>query len=158
MIKKMIILICIFLILSGCSQETKFGMQQFVIRMNKQYGTTYKTADFLYGTDESNQSYMFYDSADGLITLSLNDDNSIIGVSLLITESMDINKGINTFCNICCVFTGNDEEAQQKVLLDCKINYDTIKFADNNMVITVGKYKYAIVCNEYSVTLFCDRV
>ncbi len=158
MIKKIAVLTCILMILSGCSQETKFGVQQFVARMNKQYGTTYKTADFLFGSDKNNQNYMFYDSSDGLITLSLDGDNSIIGVAILITESMDINKGINTFCNICCVFTGNDADTQRKILYDCKINSNTIKYADNNMVITVGKYKYTIVCNEYSVTLFCDRV
>ncbi len=158
MIKKIVALTCILMILSGCSQEAKFGVQQFVARMNKQYRTTYKTADFLFGTDKKSQNYLFYDSNDGLITLSLDSDNSIIGVALLINESIDINKGINTFCKICCIFTGNDENTQKQILNDCKINSDTIKYADSNMVITIGKYKYTIVCNEYSITLFCDRV
>ena len=158
MIKKIIALICVLLCLCGCSKEEKFGLQQFVSRMNEQYNTTYKTADFMLGTDAKNQKYLFYDSNDGLITLSLDKNNDIIGVSLLINESIDINKGINTFLNICCVFKCSSNEDEKKVFADCGITTDTIKYADSNMVITVGKYKYTVVCNEYSVTFFCDRV
>lgn len=158
MIKKLICLICILLTLCGCSQEQKFGLEQFVSRINKQFETTYKTSDFMLGTDENGKRYLFCDNDYGLTTLSLGTDNSIIGVGLLINESMDTNDAINTFCNICCVFTGNDKSTQQEILTQCQITGDTIKYADNNTVITVGKYKYTVVCNEYSITLFCDRV
>ena len=158
MIKKITALICILLCLCGCSQEEKFGLEQFVSRMNEQYNTTYKTADFMLGTDAENKKYLFCDSSEGLISLSLDSNNDIIGVSLLINESIDINKGINTFLNICCIFKGNDEKSEKKIFTDCNITDHTIKYADNNTVITVGKYKYTVVCNEYSVTFFCDRV
>lgn len=158
MIKKITALICVLLCLCGCSQEEKFGLEQFVLRMNEQYNTTYKTGDFMLGTDTKNQKYLFCDSNDGMISLSLDSNNDIIGVSLLINESIDINKGINTFMNICCIFKGNDKEDEKKVFNDCNITTHTIKYADNNTVITVGKYKYTVVCNEFSVTFFCDRV
>lgn len=158
MIKKITALICVLLCLCGCSQEEKFGLEQFVSRMNEQYNSTYKTADFMLGTDADNHEYLFCDSNDGLISLSIDSNNDIIGVSLLINESMDINKGINTFLNICCIFKSNDEESEKKIFTDCNITTHTIKYADSNMVITVGKYKYTVVCNKYSVTFFCDRV
>lgn len=158
MIKKLTALICILLCLCGCSQEEKFGLEQFVSRMNEQYNTTYKTSDFMLGTNAENKKYLFCDSSEGLISLSLDSNNDIIGVSLLINESIDINKGINTFLNICCIFKGNDEKSEKKIFTDCNITDHTIKYADNNTVITVGKYKYTVVCNEYSVTFFCDRV
>ena len=158
MINKLTCLICILLILCGCSQEQKFGIEQFVFRMNEQFETTYKTSDFMLGADEYGKKYLFCDNNYGLTALSLDSDNRIIGVGLLINESIDINDGINTFCKICCIFTGNDQLSQQEILNQCKITADTIKYADNNTVITVGKYKYTIVCNEYSITLFCDRV
>ena len=158
MIKKLTALICVLLCLCGCSQEEKFGLEQFVSRMNEQYNTTYKTADFMLGTDAENKKYLFCDSSEGLISLSLDSNNDIIGVSLLINESIDINKGINTFLNICCIFKGNDEKSEKKIFTDCNITDHTIKYADNNTVITVGKYKYTVVCNEYSITFFCDRV
>ena len=60
MIKKITALICILLCLCGCSKEEKFGLQQFVSRMNEQYSTTYKTADFMLGTDIENKKYFFY--------------------------------------------------------------------------------------------------
>lgn len=157
MVKKIVALVCLLLLLCGCSQESKFGIQQFTTRMNEQYETTYKTADFVLGTDANNNKYMFCESNEGLISLSLDDNNDIKGISLLINESMDINEGINTFCRLCCVFTGNDDETQRSILSQCTITADTIKYADSNMVITVGKYKYTVVCNDYSVTLFCDR-
>lgn len=158
MIKKLTALICVLLCLCGCSKEEKFGLEQFVSRMNEQYNTTYKTADFMLGTDAENKKYLFCDSSEGLISLSLDSNNDIIGVSLLINESIDINKGINTFLNICCIFKGNDEASEKKIFTDCNITDHTIKYADNNTVITVGKYKYTVVCNEYSITFFCDRV
>lgn len=157
MYKKITALACVLLLLCGCSQESKFGIEQFVTRMNNQFETTYQTADFMIGTNENNENYMFCDNSDGLIVLSLDSNNDIKGISLLINESIDINEGINTFCKLCCVFTGNNEEEQRSTLSNCMINSDTIKYADSNMIITVGKYRYTVVCNEYSVTLFCDR-
>lgn len=158
MVKKLTCLICILLTLCGCSQEQKFGIEQFVWRMNEQFETTYKTSDFMLGTDEDEKRYLFCDNNYGLTALSLDSNNNIVGVGLLINESMDTNDAINTFLNFCCIFTGNDKSTQQEILTQCRITNDTIKYADNNTVITVGKYKYTIVCNEYSVTLFCDRV
>ena len=158
MIKKITALICILLCLSGCSQEEKFGLEQFVIRINENYNTTYKTSDFILGTDKNDCKYLFCDNEEGLLTLSLDNNNDIIGVSLLINESIDINDGINTFCNICCIFKSSDSEKEKQIFDDCNINADTIKYADSNMVITVGKYKYTVICNEYSITFFCDRV
>ncbi|MBR5201646.1 MAG: hypothetical protein IKW45_00115 [Clostridia bacterium] len=158
MIKKFTILVCVLLFLCGCSQEEKFGLEQFVTRINETYDATYKTSDFILGTDKSDSKYLFCDNEKGLLTLSLDNNNDIIGVSLLIKKSMDINNAVNTFCNICCVFKSNKIENEKKIFADCNFNTDTIKYADSNMVITVGKYKYTIICNEYSVTFFCDRV
>ena len=56
------------------------------------------------------------------------------------------------------MFTNNDYDTQKATLENCQINTDTIKYADSNNVITVGKYKYTVICNDYSVTFFCDRV
>lgn len=158
MCKKITALLFVLLILCGCSKETKFGVEQFVSRMNNEYETAYKTADFLLGTNDSGENYLFYDGDEGLIVLSVDSNNDIKGVSLLLNESMDINEGINTFCCICSVFTGTDEETQSSTLSSCMITADTIKYADSNMVITVGKYKYTVISNDYSVTMFCDRV
>ena len=155
--------ICIFLSLMcllmfcGCSQEKKFGVQQFVERMNTQYGTEFATADFILGTDETQENYLFCEKEDMLISLSLDTNNTIKGVGLLLTESMDINYGIDTFLQICCVFTGENEENQRSTLVNCGITEEKIKYADSNFVITVGKFKYSVICNDYSVTLFCDR-
>lgn len=160
MLKKfMIICICFLLIfLCGCSQESKFGVQQFAERINKQYETDYMTSDFILGTDESGENYLFCDKGDMLISLSVDANNTIRGVGLLLTESMDINEGLNTFLQICCVFTGESEDNQRATFLNCGITQEKIKYADSNLVITVGKFKYSVICNDYSVTLFCDRV
>ncbi len=160
MLKKICILTSfIFIILlGGCSQESKFGVQQFTERMNGQYGTDFATADFVLGTDENKEKYLFCEKEDTLFALSLDTNDTIRGVGLLLTESMDINKGLDTFLQICCIFTGESEENQRATLINCGITQEKIKYADSNFVITVGKFKYSAICNDYSVTLFCDRV
>ena len=156
--------ICIFLLiftlcfLCGCSQESKFGLEQFSHRMSKEYEIDFNTADFMYGQNENGENYLFYEEDNFLLSLSLDANNSIKGVSLLCTESMDINSGLDTFCKICSVFTGESYENQKSTLEECKINTDEIKYADDSFSTTVGKYKYSVVCNNYSITLFCDRV
>lgn len=160
MIKK-ILSICacmVFIFLCGCSQESKFGVQQFTERMNTQYGTEFTTADFILGTDDAGGNYLFCEKDEMLISLSLDTNNTICGAGLVLTESMDINAGLNTFLRICCVLTGEDEENQSATFKNCGITEDKIKYADSNFVITVGKFKYSVICNDYSVTLFCDRV
>ena len=160
MFKKMLlIVISISLsLLCGCSKESKFGIEQFTSRMNTQFDYSLNTADFILHIDEYENNNLFCEIESSLITLSLDNNNDIKGISLLATDSQDIPNTINFFCNMCCVFTGNDYDAQKSIFDSCQINTDTIKYADSNNVITVGKYKYTVVCNEYSVTLFCDRV
>lgn len=114
MLKKfMIFCICFALIsLCGCSKESKFGVQQFTERMNSQFETDFATADFILGTDEEGESFLFCEKGEMLLSLSIDTNNTIKGVGLLITESMDINSAIDTFCKMCSVFTGESEENQ----------------------------------------------
>ena len=160
MFKKMLlIVISISLsLLCGCSKESKFGLEQFTSRMNTQFDYSLNTADFILHIDENENNNLFCEIESSLITLSLDNNNDIKGISLLSTDSQDIANTLNFFCDMCCVFTGNDYDTQKSIFENCQINADTIKYADSNNVITVGKYKYTVVCNEYSVTLFCDRV
>lgn len=160
MLKKLCIflsVICLFAF-GGCSKESKFGVQQFTERMNNQYERDFSTADFILGTDEAGENYLFCEKGDMLISISLDTNNTIRGVGLVLTESMDINAGLDTFLQICCVFTGEEEESQRATFKNCGITEDKIKYADSNFVITVGKFKYSVICNDYGVTLFCDRV
>lgn len=159
MLKKFtMICVCLALIfLCGCSKENKFGVQQFVERMNNQYENDFTTSDFILGTDEAGENYLFCEKDEMLISLSLDTNNSICGVGLVLTESMDINDGLDTFLQICCVMTGEDEENQRATFKNCGFTADKIKYADSNFVITVGKFKYSVICNDYGITLFCDR-
>lgn len=152
-----LVVICLFTF-GGCSKESKFGVQQFTERMNSQYGTDFATSDFILGTDEAGENYLFCEKDEMLVALSLDANNTICSVGLTLTESMDINAGLDTFLQICCVLTGDSEENQRATFKNCGITVDKIKYADSNFVITVGKFKYSVICNNYGVTLFCDRV
>lgn len=143
--------------LCACSKENKFGVEQFVDRMNSQFEYSLNTADFILYIDENENNNLFCELDTSFITLSLDNDNDIKGISLLHTDSQDIANTLNFFCHMCCVFTSNDYDTQKATLENCQINTDTIKYADSNNVITVGKYKYTVVCNQYSIALFCDR-
>lgn len=160
MYKNFLIFLLIFslCLLCGCSKENKFGVEQFVNRMNTQFDYGLDTSQFILGIDETNENNLFYEKESSLITLSLDSNNNINGICLLETDKQKANEAIELFSHMCSVFTGNDYETQCSIFSSYEINEDTIKIADNNMVITVGKYKYTIVCNEFSVTLFCDRV
>lgn len=148
----------IFLLLfCGCSKENKFGLEQFVHRLNSQYEYTLNTADFILGKNE-NDNTLFCETTNNLIFVSLNDKNNIIGVGLLSTSPDEIENTLLSFCKISSVLTGNDYIDQYAILTKCEISVDKIKFADNSFVATIGKYKYTVVCNEYSITLFCDKI
>ena len=142
---------------SACSKESKFGIQQFVERMNKTYKTEYQTSDFLL-TKREDENILFLSEENSLISVFVDSNNYIKGVSLLITADGDIDKGKNTYCQMCSIFTGNDYESQMKIFTESEFFNEDIKFADGNSLITVGRYKYTIVCNDYSVTFFCERV
>ena len=58
---------------------------------------------------------------------------------------------------MCSILTGNNYENQLKIFNDSEFFSDKIKFADGNSVITVGRYKYTIVSNDYAITFFCDK-
>lgn len=157
--KTLLIIVSILLIfLCGCSKESKFGLEQFTSRMNTQFDYSLNTADFILHIDENENNFLLCELNSSFITLSLDNNNDIKGITLLSTDSQDVANTLDFFCNMCCIFTSNDYDTQKSILESCQINTDKIKFADSNNVITVGKYKYTVVCNQYSVTLFCDKV
>ncbi len=160
LMKKLLAISFIFIIIffNGCSKEEKFGVEQFVTRMNKEYNAEYKTADFLLGKNQDENNCLFYEDGNSLLSLRLNNNNQIVGIGLLSLPEKNYTQVIDHFCKICSVFTGFDYDSQMKILNECEITTERIKLTDSNMVITVGKYKYSVICNNYSVTLFCDRV
>lgn len=153
-----IIMACITFFLWGCSREEKFGLEQFVTRMNKEYNTTLSTADFLFGEGEENERFFICDGEDFLLSLPYDSEGNISGVAVMVEVPEKITAGIDFFCNSCVIFTDHDEKKQDSILKECGITPEKIKFTDGDSVITVGRYKYTIVSNEYSVTLFCDRI
>lgn len=157
--KKLLAILMVFItvLFSACSKESKFGIQQFTERMNKTFETDYKTSDFVLSKRED-ENVLFLSEENSLISVFIDNNNYIKGVSLLITADGDIENAKNTYCQMCSIFTGNDYESQMKIFSESDFFNEDIKFADGNSLITVGRYKYTVVCNDYSVTFFCERV
>lgn len=157
--KKLLAIIMVFisLFLCSCSKESKFGVQQFVERMNDTFMTDYTTSEFLQ-SKKNDDSFLFLTREHNMITLLLDIDNNIKGISLAITADGNIENAKKLYCQMCSVFTGNDYEIQCKIFSDSDFLNESIKFADGNSVITVGRYKYTVVCNSYAITFFCDKV
>ena len=157
--KKVLATLLVFIIIffSSCSKERTFGIQQFTERMNKAYSTDLQTSDFILGKRD-NDTFLFLSKGPSLISLSLDSKNYIKNVSLLITADGDIEEAKITYCQMCSIFTGNDYEGQMKIFTESDFFNESIKFADGNSLITVGRYKYTIVCNDYSITFMCNRI
>lgn len=157
--KKLLALFIVFIIIffNSCSKEEKFGVEQFVDRINKNYNTEYSTSDFLLGKNQREENCLFYEQENSMIVLILNNENLITGTGLLITDDSNVQEYINDFCRISSTITNSDYTKQSEILEQCGINTDNIKKTDSNWIITVGKYKYSVVCNSYSITLFCER-
>ena len=157
--KKLLALFIVFIIIffNSCSKEEKFGVEQFVDRINKNYNSEYSTSDFLLGKNQREENCLFYEQENSMIVLILNNENLITGTGLLITDDSNIQEYINDFCRISSTITNSDYTKQSEILEQCGINTDNIKKTDSNWIITVGKYKYSVVCNNYSITLFCER-
>ena len=157
--KKLLALFIVFIIIffNSCSKEEKFGVEQFIDRINKNYNTEYSTSDFLLGKNQREENCLFYEQENSMIVLILNNENLITGTGLLITDDSNIQEYINDFCRISSTITNSDYTKQSEILEQCGINTDNIKKTDSNWIITVGKYKYSVVCNSYSITLFCER-
>lgn len=151
-----IFLVVITVLLSSCSKESKFGIQQFTDRMNRTFETNLQTSEFLLNKNGDNNTLVLSKES-SLISLFLDKDNNIKGISILVTADGDIGSTKTAFCQMCSVFTGNDFNHQMSIFDESDF-FNDIKFADGNSVITVGRYKYTIVSNDYSVTFFCDRV
>ena len=157
--KKLLAIIMAFisLFLCSCSKESKFGVQQFVERMNNSFMTDYTTSEFLQ-SKKNDDNLLFLTRESHMLNLLLDGDNNIKGISLLLTADGNIENAKTLYCQMCSVFTGNDYEIQCKIFSDSDFLNESIKFADGNSVITVGRYKYTIVSNDYAITFFCDRI
>ena len=93
-----------------------------------------------------------------MITLLLDENNNIKSLSLLLTAEGNIENAIKLYCQLCSVFACNDYDTQLKIFDDSQFLSKKIKFADSNSLITVGRYKYTIVCNDYAITFFCEKI
>lgn len=150
--------IIILILCCGCSKESKFGVNEFSARMKSQFEKDFPTSDFLLSDNSSDSNTLFFNGNGYLLSVCLDKSNDICGLGLLINDEEFIENGIVLFTEICSVFTSNDYETQKIIISDCNISSGKTEFADRCWVNTVGKYKYSAVCNDYSVTLFCNRV
>ena len=157
--KKLLAILMIFIIIffSACSKESKFGIQQFTERMNKTYETDYKTEDFVL-SNRNDTNFLFYSQDCTLLSVFIDSENNIKGISFLVTADGDIEQAKITYCQMCSIFTGNDFDSQMEIFTESSFFDDNIKFADGNSLITVGRYRYSVICNDYSITFFCERV
>lgn len=148
----------LLLLLPACSQESKFGVDEFSKRLESDFDITLDTADLVLGNDKNGDTYFFAETAFGLIALFPDSNNNISGLSLLCEAGGDIQSATDLYCKVCCILTGSDMDTQRATLTNCGITADRIGFTSGSQINTVGKFKYVAVCNEYSVTLFCERV
>ena len=155
--KKLLVLLLVFinLFLCSCSKESKFGVQQFVERMNNTFETDYTTSEFMQ-SEKNDDNLLFLTRNNEMLCLLLDDENDIKEISLLITAECDIEESKKLYCQMCSIFTGNDYNAQYEIFNEADFLNKDIKFADGNSIITVGRYKYTIVSNSYAITFFCD--
>ena len=131
--KKLLAFFMVFIIifLCSCSKESKFGVQQFVVRMNDNFGTDYLTKEFML-SERDDDNFLFMTRENNMITLLLDENNNINGLSLLITADGDIENAKSLYCQMCSVITGNDYESQLKIFNDSQFFSEEIKFADSN--------------------------
>ena len=157
--KKLLAFIMIFIIIffSSCSKESKFGIQQFTERMNKTYGTEYKTSEFALSSRNDN-NFLFLSKDNTMLSVFIDNDNNIKSISYLVTADGDIENAKITYCQMCSIFTGKDYESQMDIFTESDFLGEDIKFADGNSLITVGRYRYSVICNDYSITFFCNRM
>ena len=113
---------------------------------------------FLLGKNQQEENFLFYEEDNTMVILILNNENQVVGTSLLITDNNIMEEYINKFCRMASILTNLDYQKQIEILEQCEINESNIKNTDSNFTITVGKYKYSVVSNNYSITLFCERV
>ena len=158
--KKLIILtlIIIIFIFGGCGKSSKIGLYEFNNQLNKISKTNFLAENYMMTQNKDGEKFLSLNIIDGIISLFPQNDKTIKGVSLLFTNKSECENNIKLFRNLCCVLTGNDENTMDNILNDCEINSDTIDFSNKNFVMTIENYKYTVVSNEYSVTLFCERV
>jgi hypothetical protein len=157
--KKLLAIIMIFItvFLCSCSKESKFGVQQFVERMSETFTADYTTNEFML-SEKNGENFLFLTRGKNMITLLLDNNNNIKGISLLITADSNIENAKELYCQMCSIFTDNDYKTQLKIFNDSDFFCKDIKFADGNSIITVGRYKYTIVSNSYAITFFCDKI
>lgn len=149
-------LICL---MCGCSRETKMGIGEFSDRIYKDYKLTFEESSMaLEEKDGNNTIYCQLDSF--LFVFYLGTNNNICGIAGMLPKEKEdeLQAFLDDFEKCVSVFTLNGDDSVRQTFDDCKISAESIKFTDGNKLHTVGKFKYYIITNEYSVTLFCDRV
>lgn len=151
-------IISLTLFLSACSREEKFGIDEFAVRMNSISEQKLSVSDFMLGERSESEKYFFCEQDGLFISLTPDSGNKIKTFAVSAENGYDINKLLAVYLNGCCVLTGTGRSEQSATLKNCGIAAEKITYADSTSVNTVGKFKYTVVCSDYAVTLFCERV
>lgn len=160
MLKKFAVffIISLTLLLTACSKEEKFGIDEFAARMNGISEQKLSVSDFMLGEKGESERYFFCEQDGLFISLTPDSGNKIKAFAVSAEKGYDINALLSVYLNGCRVLTGAGESEQGAALKNCGIDAEKIKYADSTSVSTVGKFKYTAVCSDYAVTLFCERV
>lgn len=146
-------------VMCGCSRETKMGIGEFSDRIHKDYGLVLEEESILLEKDgESNTVYCNINSF--LFVFYLGNNNNVSGIAAMLPKEREneLSAFLDNFEKCVSVFTLNSADSIRQTFNECKISAESIKFTDGNKLYTVGKFKYSVVTNELSVTLFCERV
>ncbi len=159
--KKISILLVITLLFSmcGCSRETKMGIGEYCDRIHKDYGITINENSLLLEKNgDINTVYCNLNSS--LLVFYLGNNNNISGIAGMLSKDNEgeLSTFLDNFQKCVSVFTMNSEDSVKNIFDECKITAKSIKFTDGNRQYTVGKFKYSVVTNEQSITVFCKRV
>lgn len=154
-----ILVITFIILMCGCSRETKMGIGEYCDRIHKDYAITIDEESILLEkSGESNTVYCNLNSS--LLVFYLGNNNNISGIAGMLSKNNEgeLSAFLEDFQKCVSVFTLNSADSVKKTFDECKITADSIKFTDGNKLYTVGKFKYSVITNEQSITVFCERV
>lgn len=153
------LLFSLIFLFGSCSRDMKIGIGEFSDRIYNDYKLTVDQNSFSL-ENENGKNKVYCKISSSLFVFYLTDNGNICGIAALLPKNRenDLKLFLSDFKKCSSVFTLYTLEETEKIFSDCGISEDKIKFTDGNKLYTVGKFKYSVVTNELSVTLFCERV
>lgn len=163
----LVALISVLFLLCSCTRQESIDPFEYCKRYNADFGKNKINYESFFREDKDDgcyYSYIYIGEKTALATISVNEDNTVTGIALTITNEKlsfsdeELKDCFNTYIELSAVLSGNEPDKMREILNKCEITENDIAFQDISCSEESEQLEFTLLENSAIITMYTDKI